>query len=68
MSKLLSSIYEVDGKSEVAVWVEGQETEALVFEVSPTGRIVRKGESEVHNGNNGALEKACGRLIPFKKK
>ena len=44
---LQSSIYEVDGEQELAVWNEGEESEAMTF-VVVNGKICRKGEvSEV---------------------
>ena len=40
MKKLLSSIYEVDGKQQLSVWIEGQESEVMTFNVID-GKIER---------------------------
>ena len=41
MKKLLSSVYEINGKSELSVWIEGEENKAMLFEVVD-GKIKRK--------------------------
>lgn len=63
-SNLKSSIYEVDGKEELCVWVDGHETEAMHFEVVD-GHIKRKGEGD--DSHKDTVIKVAGRLIPFKK-
>lgn len=45
---LISSIYEIDGEQELAVWNEGSENEAMLFRVVD-GKICRKEDIVEHN-------------------
>ena len=48
MKKLLSSIYIVDGEQQLSVWIEGQENEAIIFNVVD-GKIKRKNDECITN-------------------